>query len=159
MGYNDTLAQMADVLATQKVTYVDAALIHWPTSTGASTEPSCQSGAPSYNATTCRLQTWRAMLSIWNSGAARSVGVSNYNVSQLQEILDAGLPLPAINQIPIHIYRSSSQVRGRGKVDAGWACRTREVGWARRRDCGDAPLGTCVNASNCIRARLAQLAG
>ena len=66
-----------------KLTYVDAALIHWPTTTNSgSAEPSCQNNKPSYNSTECRLQTWRAMQVILASGKCRSVGVSNYNVSQ-----------------------------------------------------------------------------
>lgn len=53
----------------------------------------------------CRLTTWAALVDIYNAGGARSIGVSNYNKSQLEEIVTAGMPLPAINQIPIHIYR------------------------------------------------------
>ncbi len=53
------------------------------------------------------------------AGQARSIGVSNYNVSELQEIVAAGMPLPAINQIPINVYRSTSQkVRVSGRVHA-----------------------------------------
>ena len=32
----------------------------------------------------------RALISIFESGRARSIGVSNYNTTHLQEILDAG---------------------------------------------------------------------
>lgn len=49
------------------------------------------------------------MVSIFNSGGALAVGVSNYNASHLQEIIDAGLPLPAVNQCPFHLHRSSAQ--------------------------------------------------
>lgn len=109
MGYNDTLNQMASILQTQQVSYVDALLIHWPTATSNSTEPACQMGTPTYNATLCRLETWRAMVDIFHAGQALAIGVSNYNKSEIEEIVSAGMPLPAINQIPIHIYRSSSQ--------------------------------------------------
>lgn len=110
MGYNDTLAQFSTILQQQNITYVDALLIHWPTSTGNSTDTACQMGTSTYNATQCRLNTWQAMVEIYQSGAARSIGVSNYNKSEILEIMNAGLVLPAINQIPIHIYRSSSQM-------------------------------------------------
>lgn len=109
MGYNDTLTQFADILATMKVKYVDSLLIHWPTSSGNSSDPACGMHTPTYNATECRLQTWRACVDIFSSGGALSIGVSNFNSSQIEELVTAGLPLPAINQIPIHIYRSSSQ--------------------------------------------------
>ncbi len=43
------------------------------------------------------------------AGQAKAVGVANYDKSQLEEIATAGLPLPAVNQIPIHLFRSSTQ--------------------------------------------------
>jgi diketogulonate reductase-like aldo/keto reductase len=49
------------------------------------------------------------MLKIFNDGGARAIGVSNYNSSHLQEIIDAGMPLPAVNQCPFHPHRSSAQ--------------------------------------------------
>ena len=44
-----------------------------------------------------------------DGGKARAVGVANYDSAQLQEMADAGMPLPAVNQIPVHLYRSSTQ--------------------------------------------------
>ena len=108
MGFQDTLDQFASICAKQGVTYIDALLNHWPTATAKSQEPACNVGDPAYNATTCRLDTWRALVQIFNSGGAKSIGVSNYEVVHLEEIRTAGLPLPALNQIPFHIYRSSS---------------------------------------------------
>ena len=49
------------------------------------------------------------MLAIFHSGRARSVGVSNYNATHLQEIIDAELPLPSVNQCPFNAYRGASQ--------------------------------------------------
>lgn len=73
-----------------------------------SSEPVCQVGSASFDAKACRLDTWRGLLDIFNAGGARAIGVSNYNASHLQEIADAGLPLPAVNQIPFHIYVSAA---------------------------------------------------
>jgi diketogulonate reductase-like aldo/keto reductase len=49
------------------------------------------------------------MLKIFQQGDARAIGVSNYGVPELQEFLDAGLPLPSVNQCPFNIHRSSAQ--------------------------------------------------
>lgn len=49
-----------------------------------------------------RLDQWRALLELQASGKARSVGVSNFNESHLDEIRDAGLPMPDANQIELH---------------------------------------------------------
>ncbi len=49
-----------------------------------------------------RLEQWRALLDLQASGKARSVGVSNFNESHLDEIAEAGLPMPDANQIELH---------------------------------------------------------
>ena len=67
-------------------------------------------GSASYDEAQCRLSTWRALVSIWQSGGAKSIGVSNYNSSQLQEIADAGLPMPAVVQNPFNIGHSSAEM-------------------------------------------------
>lgn len=54
------------------------------------------------------------MVEIFNNKQARAIGVSNYNISQLQEIERAGMPLPAVNQCPYNLYLSSEQQVGRG---------------------------------------------
>jgi diketogulonate reductase-like aldo/keto reductase len=41
---------------------------------------------------------------VFNRGLARSIGVSNYNITHLQEIIDAGLPLPSTNQVSFNPY-------------------------------------------------------
>ena len=118
LGGADVWIQLNNTLNTTGLAYVDLLLIHWPdcmSGGGASacaaptTEPACEYGAPTYSATACRLATWRAMVEIWNAGLARAIGVSNYNSTHMQEIADAGLPLPSVNQIPYNIYHSSVQ--------------------------------------------------
>ena len=49
-----------------------------------------------------RLEQWRALLELQASGKARSVGVSNFNETHLDEIAAAGLPMPDANQIELH---------------------------------------------------------
>ena len=118
LGFNESLAQFANTLATTGAGFVDLLLIHWPDCTSGggcetapfSTEPSCIFNTSGYSATECRLQTWRALVQIWKSGGARAIGVSNYNESHLQEIIDAGLPLPSVNQCPFNLYHSTAQL-------------------------------------------------
>lgn len=49
-----------------------------------------------------RLDQWRALLDLQASGKARSIGVSNFNETHLEEIKTAGLPMPDANQIELH---------------------------------------------------------
>lgn len=46
-----------------------------------------------------RLESWNAILEAQTEGKIKSVGVSNYGVSHIQEMVDSGLPLPVINQV------------------------------------------------------------
>jgi len=110
LGYNDTLIQVAQILRDLQTDYIDLVLIHEPVgSINQSSDPSCRHGSPRYSDKDCRLSTWRALLSLFNAGVLRSIGVSNYNITHLQEIVDAGLPLPAVNQCPFNYYHSSTQ--------------------------------------------------
>jgi len=110
LGYADTLAQFEQVLRDLGTSYVDLLLIHWPTQTiTQSQDPFCRTGHPLQNDTRCRLSTWRAMLEIYNSGRALAVGVSNWSIQQLQEMINAKVPLPAYNQCPFNLYTSSIQ--------------------------------------------------
>ena len=49
-----------------------------------------------------RLMQWRALLDLQSAGKARAIGVSNFNVTHLDEIKNAGLPMPDANQIELH---------------------------------------------------------
>ncbi len=118
MGYNETLAQASAILSVTGLSYVDLLLIHWPDCTSGggcsgadsiSTDPPCIFGAPTYDAAACRLSTWRALVSVWKAGGARAIGVSNFNVTHLQEIAAAGLPLPSVNQCPFYLYHAAAQ--------------------------------------------------
>ena len=111
MGYNDTLDQFDFLLQQMNVSYVDLLLNHWPTSPATPTvDPLCD---PAKNATydkkACRLSTWKAYVEIFNSGKSRSIGVANYGISDLQEIIDAGMLLPSVNQVPYHLYNAAHQ--------------------------------------------------
>ena len=91
--------------------YVDLLLNHWPTSPASPTvDPLCDPKKPTYDEKGCRLSTWRALVQIWQSGKSKAIGVANYAISHLQEIIDAGMPLPAVNQVPFHLYNAASQL-------------------------------------------------
>src|SRR6188508_2197918 len=61
--------------------YVDLWLIHWPPSGGA------------------RPDVWERLLELQAEGLTREVGVSNYSVSQIDDLQRATGHLPAVNQI------------------------------------------------------------
>ena len=113
LGYNDTMEQWRTIKTKMQIEYADLILIHWPTGAGVnipSKDPLCQIKAPTYDERACRISTWRALVEIFKAGGAKAIGVSNFNSTHIQELADAGLPLPALNQCPFNPYRGSSQM-------------------------------------------------
>ena len=84
-GYDSTLQACEQSLRRLDMTYVDLYLIHWPVQ-GMS------------------LDTWRAMVQLLQTGKARSVGVSNYTIELLREILQNSDVVPAVNQVEFHPF-------------------------------------------------------
>jgi diketogulonate reductase-like aldo/keto reductase len=74
----DTLRQSLELLQTD---HVDLWLIHWP-------------GGGSTN-----VKLWHRFVEARESGLAREIGVSNFNISLLDEVTQAADAAPAVNQI------------------------------------------------------------
>lgn len=73
---------LAASLAALGTDYLDLWLIHAP--------PAEQDGVP----------TWREFLAARDEGLVRAIGVSNYDVEQLDRLAEATGELPAVNQVP-----------------------------------------------------------
>jgi diketogulonate reductase-like aldo/keto reductase len=67
-----------------KLDYVDLYLIHYP--------------VPQ------RLQSWRTLEKLQQQGKARSIGVSNFTIRHLTELLAQTDTVPAVNQVEFHPY-------------------------------------------------------
>jgi diketogulonate reductase-like aldo/keto reductase len=65
--------------------YVDLYLIHWPVAR-------------------LRRQTWRALERLLSEGLCRSIGVSNYTITHLEELLRESDTAPAVNQVEFHPF-------------------------------------------------------
>lgn len=59
-----------------------------------------------------RVAMWEAVLALQEAGKIRAGGVSNYAVVHLQELADAGLPLPAANQLELHPWSQKPELIG-----------------------------------------------
>lgn len=75
-------ATIAASLAALGLDQVDLWLVHWP---------------PNGEA---RPDTWRELIAARAEGLTRAIGVSNYSVAQLDELIEATGEAPAVNQIP-----------------------------------------------------------
>ncbi|PRX54940.1 aldo/keto reductase family protein [Flagellimonas meridianipacifica] len=81
--YDSTIATLKNQLKELQVDYVDLYLIHAPLAS-------------------LRLEQWRALIELKKQGLTKHIGVSNYNEEAINEILEAGLEKPEINQIEFH---------------------------------------------------------
>ncbi len=79
-----TISSLHESLDKLKLDYVDLYLIHAP-----------------FNREQ-RLAQWRGMVTLKEQKKARAIGVSNFNISHIEELKAAGLPLPQANQIELH---------------------------------------------------------
>ena len=78
-----TLKAFEESLARLGTDYVDLYLIHWPVKGH-------------------YLETWKAMEEIYRSGRARAIGVSNFMVHHLEDVLRDCQVVPAVNQVEFH---------------------------------------------------------
>ncbi|MFQ6012839.1 MAG: aldo/keto reductase [Thermoplasmata archaeon] len=89
-GYESTLRAFEKSRERLGLGPVDLYLIHWP-----------EVGR--------RMDSWRAMETLLDDGACRSIGVSNYMVRHLEELLDDSDARPAVNQIELSPYNFRSR--------------------------------------------------
>ena len=84
-GYDSTLYACEGSLGRLGLSYLDLYLIHWPVQ-GLGDE------------------TWRAMIKLLHQGKARAIGVSNYSIRELNELLEKSDIVPAVNQVEFHPF-------------------------------------------------------
>lgn len=110
LGANEVGEQLTETLSLLNTTYIDLFLIHWPCSSGASTDSHCKVTSDDSFRASCRLSTWKAMLDEFDAGRALAVGVSNYELNHLEELESSGLRMPAVNQYEFHPYWQQNDV-------------------------------------------------
>jgi diketogulonate reductase-like aldo/keto reductase len=91
-GYDSARRAFDASLARLGFDYVDLYLLHWPVAGK-------------------RLDSWRALEKLHAEGRARAIGVSNFLVPHLEELLaHANLP-PSVNQIEVHPFHQQRDTR------------------------------------------------
>ena len=80
--YEQTLESLKITLEKLQTSYLDAFLVHWP---GQNKERT--------------VSTWKAMEEAYESGLAKTIGVCNFEICQLQYLLEHCRIRPMINQI------------------------------------------------------------
>lgn len=91
-GYSQTLAAFDRSLDRLGLDYLDLYLIHWP--------------VPG------RFQeTWRALERIYRDKRVRAIGVSNFQIHHLEELIQVAEVIPMVNQVELHPWLSQVPLR------------------------------------------------
>lgn len=103
-GYDATFRAFDRSLAELALEYIDLYLIHWPVKSHAT--PNWSLLAKTFRrlgfgskTEPLRLQTWKAMEQFLDGRRCRAIGVSNYTVRHLKELLAVCNVVPAVNQV------------------------------------------------------------
>ena len=57
-----------------------------------------------------RLEQWETLLSQQEQNKVKNIGVSNWGINHIEELIEKGYPLPAANQIEIHPWSQKSEL-------------------------------------------------
>lgn len=83
--WDDLIPSFNESLEKLQTDYVNLLLIHFPV-------------------TELRRPAWRRMEEIYKSGRAKAIGVSNYTIRHLEELLKECSIKPAVNQVELHVF-------------------------------------------------------
>lgn len=90
-GYESTLQAFEKSRKKLGLEYLDLYLIHWPVK-------------GKYK------ETWKALEKLYKDGSVRAIGVSNFNVHHLEDLLADCEIKPAINQVEYHPHLTQEEV-------------------------------------------------
>ncbi|KAK9711150.1 hypothetical protein K7432_008013, partial [Basidiobolus ranarum] len=92
-------------LSNLKLDYLDLYLMHWPYAfkSGSDPFPLDDQGRIIIEDTSI-IETWKAMEKLVDIGKVKSIGVSNFSVPRLEQLLSNCKIVPAVNQVELHPY-------------------------------------------------------
>jgi len=91
-GYDSTLAAFETSLKKLGLDYIDLYLIHWPVK-------------GKYK------ETWKALEKLYKDGKVKAIGVSNFHIHHLEDLLEDAEIAPMVNQIELHPLLSQKEIR------------------------------------------------
>ncbi|PGM56940.1 aldo/keto reductase [Bacillus sp. AFS053548] len=90
-GYETTLQAFETSLNLLGLDYLDLYLIHWP-------------GVDKYK------ETWKALEKLYKDGRVRAIGVSNFQIHHLQDLMSACEIKPMVNQVEFHPHLTQKEL-------------------------------------------------
>lgn len=105
-GYDTTIQAVNASLNKLNLDYIDLMLVHWPVK-------------GKYK------ETWRALEHVYNEGKVKAIGVSNFHIHHIEDLLDGAKVVPAVNQVELHPELSQTELleycRNKGIQLEAWA--------------------------------------
>lgn len=83
LGYESTIAAYEASLEKLGLDYLDLYLIHWPVQ-------------GKY------VEAWRALETLYQEGRVKAIGVSNFQIHHLEDVMGTGTIKPMVNQVELH---------------------------------------------------------
>ena len=90
-GFETTLKSFDDSLKRLGLDYLDLFLVHWPVK-------------GKYK------ETYRALEKVYAEGKVRAIGVSNFQIHHLEDLLSDAKVVPAVNQVEFHHYLTQKEL-------------------------------------------------
>lgn len=84
-GYDKTLRAFEKSLNKLGFEYIDLYLIHWPVKNK-------------------YIETWKALEKLYKEGRVKAIGISNFLIHHIEEILQSSEITPMVNQVEFHPY-------------------------------------------------------
>ncbi|CAM2915325.1 aldo/keto reductase [Paenibacillus sediminis] len=91
LGYESTLAAYETSLNKLGLDYLDLYLIHWPVK-------------GKYK------QAWRALETLYKEGRVKAIGVSNFQIHHLEDVMKDAEIKPMVNQVEYHPYLTQTEL-------------------------------------------------
>jgi methylglyoxal/glyoxal reductase len=92
LGYESTIAAYETSLEKLGLEYLDLYLIHWPV-------------AGKYK------EAWRALETLYKEGRVKAIGVSNFHVHRLEDVMKDAEIKPMVNQVEYHPRLAQKELR------------------------------------------------
>ncbi|MCM3706708.1 MULTISPECIES: aldo/keto reductase [Cytobacillus] len=91
-GYDSTITAFETSLAKLGLDYIDLYLIHWPVK-------------GKYK------ETWKALETLYKENKVKAIGVSNFQIHHLEDLMEDAEIKPMVNQVELHPLLSQSELR------------------------------------------------